>query len=603
MATPITEGKQFSSVKPELRPRRVLALLLPELLCELAKVTLPLAMKPEHVKSRSREAPLGVVLGQAEIFPEDSPGTLEPRASELEDALGRRQVAATHSPAESTKPLRATAVLDAVNAAARRYGVERGQTIAEACALVAHLTVREVSENAVQAALGRVAELALGFGSVVSIRSPDTVWVDITGVAHLMGGEETLAGELSSRVRALGHVVRAAVGNGPTLSRAFAGWLGVACRTRGEPGVIVVPPELTRENAAQLPVLALPLDDSLRAWLIKLGVLSWGKLAALPRAATAARLGKEASRLLDLCEGKDPEPLVPYVPPRQLTEESEWDDPVEGLEPLQFVLRGLTARLAVRLEGRGEAVQRLKLRIFYDRISARFHGSAEELAEEFELVAPLFKEEELKRVIMSRLERLTLEAPTVAMRLEATAIVPAAAEQLDLSRVSSGAFGSCPGQGTLPVLLAELSADLGKQRVGLLKCMSQQRPEARSRLVSAARAARTQGKSRSHRAKEPEEVRPEPSAAELGRPCRLLPKPVPLQGAFRVGATQRIGHTLFSVEAVRFEHRLEEIEWWSGAKLSRDYLKLLLKSSQGAAEAMVFVDRESGARFLHGVWD
>jgi hypothetical protein len=87
------------------------------------------------------------------------------------------------------------------------------------------------------------------------------------------------------------------------------------------------------------------------------------------------------------------------------------------------------------------------------------------------------------------------------------------------------------------------------------------------------------------------------------RPCRLLPKPLALSGAFRVGATQRIGHGLYSVEAVHFDHRLDEVEWWSGAKLSRDYVKLLLKSSQGVTAALVFVERESGKRFLQGVWD
>jgi protein ImuB len=590
----------------------VLAIVLPELLCELAKEPLLLARKEEgRVKNRRNEAPLGVVLGEKmgeeEAAPADSPD--RPGSSE-----------ASGSKSASAKLVRATAVLDAVNAAARRYGVERGQTIAEACALVSHLTVREVSEKTILTALGRIAELAFGFGSIVSVKSPDTVWVDITGVAHLMGGEEALAGELLSRVRALGHTARAAVGNGPILSRAFASWLGVGRRARGEQGVVVAPSVLMREKAAELPVSALPLEDAVRAWLIKLGVLTWGELAALPRAATAARLGKDASRLLDLCEGKDPEPLASYVPPRQLTEESSWDDPVDGLEPLRFVLGGLTARLAVRLEGRGEAAQRLKLRIFHDRISARFHGCSEELVQEFELCAPLFKEQELKRVIMSRLERLTLEAPTVAMRLEATGIVPAIAEQLELARVSSGMLASCPGQATLPVLLAELSADLGKQRIGVLKCVNQHRPEAMSRLVSAVREVRVKGKARRSKDRAgnalsfpqtgsfsetgaPEADQPSVTAPEISRPCRLLPKPVPLPGAFRVGATQRIGHRLFSVESVRFEHRLEEVEWWSGSKLSRDYLKLLLKSSQGVTEAAVFVERESGARFLHGIWD
>jgi hypothetical protein len=240
----------------------------------------------------------------------------------------------------------------------------------------------------------------------------------------------------------------------------------------------------------------------------------------------------------------------------------------------------------------------LKLTIVHDKSWARFHGVAEEESLDFELATPLWKEHELRRVMMSRLERLSLQAPSMGLWLEVMAVVPAPAEQLDLSRVSSGTLVACPGEGALPVLLAELAADLGKSKVGILQCVERHRPESKSRLSSATASLR----------KKRIDFRPGSSAKEQGgilprAPNRWLPKPLALEGAFRVGATHRIGSSLYTVEAFSFDHRLDGVEWWSQSKLSRDYLKLLLKGPYGVVEAVGFVERKSGARFLHAVWD
>src|SRR6185369_6661229 len=130
-----------------------------------------------------------------------------------------------------------TAVLDAVEDEARRYGVRPGQRVAEASVLLAGLAVHRVKHGELDAALGRVAEVALAFGPIAALqlraadpaspRSPwgdapfDTVWLDVTGAAHLVGGEEALLDELEERVGALGHRVRLAIASGPRLAQAL----------------------------------------------------------------------------------------------------------------------------------------------------------------------------------------------------------------------------------------------------------------------------------------------------------------------------------------------------------------------------------------------
>jgi protein ImuB len=545
--------------------RRIAAVVLPELLVELASSRLAVGSAPAQ---RSKLVPLGVVMTQG---------------------------------AAAGEEIAATAVLGAVNAAARRFGVRSMQTIAEACALVSNLVVRSVSQPEVSATLGRIAEVALGFGATVSLEAPDTVWVDISGAAHLWGSEAALAAELSSRVRALGHAARVAIASGPRLAQAFGRW---APPGSGPERAIVVSAERTQASFSELPLCALPLDEERRGWLVRLGVITVGDLAALPRAAAAARLGNAASRVLDLCAGRDREPLVAYVPPSIPVEETAWDEPVSGIEPLLFVLRGLTARLSGRLAGRGEAAQKLALVIRFDAAIARLEGIAPERTLLFDLASPLWREEEIRRVVVSRLERTKLGAPSVALRLEAPAVIRALGRQLDLSRVAGGVTGDI-GLESLPVVLAELGADIGKQNFGVLRLIDDHRPEAQSALVPALEPVMAS------RLRPPKKTRPKqgglkksgprPSSHERA-PARLLAEPVRIDAALRPGATLRIDHRLYTIERVRFDRRLDGVGWWQ-APIARDYLRLWLQGSEGGFEALVHVDRASGTRFLSGIDD
>lgn len=568
--------------------RRVVAIVLPELMCELASAALSVPVASpgnERGRGRSPEPP------RARALP--------PLGVLLVNEQRAREEAADDT---SERAPRATAVLAAVNGAAKKFGVRVGQTVTEAHAFVTQLVVKEVTRDQLQARLGEIAEVALGFGPTIALEAPDTVWVDVTGASHLAGGEEALALELGARVRALGHTVKVAVSEGPRLAQAFARWGQASCE-----GTLVVPSAETAARVASLPVRALPIDAERAAWLVRLGVLTVGGLASLPRAATASRLGDDAARVLDLAAGKDETPLVAYVPPAIPHEETTWDEPADGVSPLLFVLRGLVSRLSARLEGRGEAVQALELVVLHDAAVARHQGASARTSLHFELAAPLWRAEELFRVIASRLGRVPLVAPTVGLRLEARAITRALALQLSLSRHASGLGGSSVrGPETLPVLVAELLADLGKDKVGTLELESSHRPERKSRLVPLTPRSLATGASKKPRsAPENREARCDAPAATARRapPTRLLPRAVPLDGRLRPGVTLSIEHRLYSVERITFEHRLDSVEWWTSEPVSRDYARVWLQGASGGLEAIVYVDRNTGARMLQAICD
>jgi protein ImuB len=560
------------------RNRRVLALILPDLLVELAHRQRS-ALAPAEAQAEAHK-PLGVVLV-------NEPAKAAP--AQLSLGLGE--------PTEAE--LSASEPLAAVNREAERFGVRPHQSIAEASALVSQLVIAKVKQLEVERALGSLAEVALGYGATVAIASPDTVWIDISGAAHLFGGEEALARDLAERVRELGHRAKVAVSVGPELSRAFARWGG---------SITIVPPSRTALAAAELPIHALPLSPDNCGYLTRLGLLTWGELTRQPRSALGPRLGKDAARVLELCEGEDNAPLAPYQPPRSLEEETTWDDAVTGTEPLGFVLRGLCSRISARLSARGEAAETLDVTLRHDGIIARFRGVPEQTVLHFKLSQPLHREAELRRIVMSRLERLRLEAPTVGMKLTVPRLGPIVQRQLSLSELMTGDTTS--GEEDLPLVLAELMADIGEEHVGVLNLVDAHRPEAQSALTPALPEQAHKRRSKKPKATPPRAA-PKSSLRKTeppiwsrlpSPPTRLLPRPIEISSVISAGSTLVLGHTLYTIERLRFEQRLDSVEWWS-RPVARDYLRLWLQSESGGMEALVYVDRHSGRRFLQAVGD
>ncbi|HWA76531.1 MAG TPA: DNA polymerase Y family protein [Polyangiaceae bacterium] len=555
----------------ELAERRVVALVLPALLCELAE--------PRLLSQQKRNWPLGVVLA-------DGPSVSDERSSEPGE----------NEPEAKSEEIVATSVLSAVSESALRLGVRVGQTLTEARALASRLVVRRVSRARVDQALGRVAEIAMAFGATVSFAAPDTVWVDVSGAAHLFGGEAGLLLELLGRVREAGHRVRAALASGPCLAQAFARHGDV-----GKAGYVLVPSSQSELSLSSLPVRALELPMELERWLIRLGVLTLAELRELPRSALSARLGEHAVRVLSFIAGRDSAPLVAYTPPRVLCEESSWDDPSAGSEPLLFVLRGLASRLGARLSGRGEAARALRLEIVADSALARFRGVARSTRLDFALPKPLWKAEEINRIVASKLERVELGAPSVGLRLEVTELTEAQPRQLEL-----GLWGNDASQALdeLPIVLAELAADIGEERVGVLRLVDSHRPELSSELGPALRATgrSASSKKRTRRVQSLRVVAPEGGFELAHRLNRLLPEPIAIEAPLRLGATLALGRRLYTIESLRFEQRLEAVEWWTGA-VNRDYVRVGLRGAEGVLEGLVYVDRESGKRYWQGVAD
>ena len=575
---------------PSARKQRILAVVLPHLHCELVQAES--ALKELAATSGS------VVSGQK------LPRTAEPP---------RGIVLTESSLLEQKTELEGKTELDAVNASAYRLGIRPRQTIAQACAIVENLVIHALPRARLLSALKHIAEIALGFGAPVSFQAPDTVWVDISGSGHLVPNERELALELFAQIRALGHAPRVAVADGPWLAQSFARHAQLE-----PPGLLLVDAEDTEHAVNQLPILALPIQREAASWFSRLGLLSIQDLRGLPASALAARLEDRVldvplGTILDLIQGRDSGVLVPHQPEELPCEELLWEDPLENVEPLLFVLKGLSGRLSARLEGRGQAAQELRLTIHHDRSIAALASSAGETSLSFKLASPLFHAEDLERVLRPRLQKQTLIAPTLGLSLQATSVTEARFCQLGLllgeSCRRSGEMATDPR--SLAVLVAELTADIGSESVGVLALQDSHLPEKNSALLPFCSAQISASRQETARAAAP--------LFELPRvPTRLFEPPIEVHAPIRKSELWVIHACAFIVSKIQFEQRLEGVEWWAQNRIFRDYFRVWLAEvpSGGLAhgvqryfvapqgqpggsglEALVYRDRTPNQRF------
>jgi len=171
-----------------------------------------------------------------------------------------------------------------------------------------------------------------------------TVLLDLQGLARVWESPAVLGQGL----------IAAGRGRGLDLQAALA-WTRMAAllAARGRAGLTVVAPGRESEVLAPLPLELLPLAPERRDLFHRWGLLTLGDLAALPAVGLSERLGPDGARLRRMARGEDDQPLVatPRAESFECTLDLEW--PVDGLEPLSFLLARVLEPLCAGLRARG----------------------------------------------------------------------------------------------------------------------------------------------------------------------------------------------------------------------------------------------------------
>ncbi|MBS0283167.1 MAG: DNA polymerase Y family protein [Proteobacteria bacterium] len=250
----------------------------------------------------------------------------------------------------------------AASPAAVALGIAPGMALTQARASVPALDVRDADPDGDRADLERLAvALARRWTPIVAISDPDGLFLDLTGTAHLHGGEERMARRIARLLARLGFTARIAIADTTGAAWAMArfpspsrGSRAVVRRTAGEDHtVLTIPPAAQRVALAPLPVAALRLDAEALELLDRLGIETIGELLVMPRAPLVRRFGGAIVRRLDQATGAAAEPIVAIAPPQPIAVERRFAEPILTAEAIDHWLGGLTGELAATLASAG----------------------------------------------------------------------------------------------------------------------------------------------------------------------------------------------------------------------------------------------------------
>ncbi|MBN8293015.1 DNA polymerase Y family protein [Rhodobacter sp. NTK016B] len=244
-------------------------------------------------------------------------------------------------------------VLACLTPEASAQGLRKGQSLSEARTLLPGLTTRPHDPALPRRALQALRRWALRYAPWVAVDGEDGLVLDLTGSAHLMGGEAALCADMAQRLAAMGIEARLAVA--PTRGAAWA-------LARFAPGPVTLADE-ARAAIAPLPMAALRLDADTVAGLARLGLARIGDLSRTPRAPLTRRFGPDVMLRLDQAQGALREPVA--APPDTAPHAVRLSLP-EPIGTTADVMAGLTRlleRLCRRLAREEAGARRLRLEL------------------------------------------------------------------------------------------------------------------------------------------------------------------------------------------------------------------------------------------------
>jgi len=427
--------------------------------------------------------------------------------------------------------------LVAVSRSAVSIGMSPGLTLADARARQPDIIAVDIDRQADAAWLERIADGCDRYTPMVAIDGTDGLILDISGCAHLFGGEEALRDDLVARLRRLGMHVRAALADTPDAARAHSRHDGSAI--------------------GALPVDALELDPQDTQALRRAGLKRIGDLTSRPSAPLSARFGEATSdKLARLAQGRDIR-ITPRRPIPALILERRFAEPLGHVDGAMAAIEDLGVDAAVRMDEMHRGGRRFEARLF------RTDGLVRSLRIETGL--PTRDVPLLMRLFAERMDSLNDPIDPGfgfdLVRLAVPVLEVVSPLQLQLE-------GGAIADDELARLVDRLSTRLGRHRVRRLAPQDSHIPEQAVLAFPAISAIDNA-------------VWPEPEAGEPPlRPIHLFDPPQPIEVIAGVpdGPPQRFRWRRHLHEVVHAEgpERIGAL-WWRRADnvgLSRDYYRI-----------------------------
>jgi protein ImuB len=447
-------------------------------------------------------------------------------------------------------------VIAAVNQEAASAGLNPGLPLADARALEPGLQTQPEDAAADRRQLEDLADWCGRYTPWVAAEPEIAdgaagIWLDVTGAAHLFGGEPALLADLLARMRGFGFAAAAALASTPG-----AAWALARFDRRAAEGLVLLP-ETERASLAGLPVAALRLGPQIVTGLEKFGLGRIGTLTGLARGPLVARFGEALARRLDQVLGRVGEPISPRRPVPPHRAHLAFAEPIATRAAIEAALDHLLPALMQSLEQARRGLRRLEI-AFY-----RVDGAVRRIP--IGTMQPVRDAGYVKRLVAEHLDKIDPGEGIELMRALAVETEPMLPRQVPLPDLVPA-----PPKIELAGLVDRLANRLGAANVLRASPRASHVPERAQALLPLGERVRAATSARPALPPRPPRLLSNPEPIDA---MALLPDAPPRQFRWR-GETYRI-------RRAEGPERIAD-EWWREDAATRDYYR---------------VEDESGRRF------
>lgn len=433
-------------------------------------------------------------------------------------------------------------VVHAVNLAAQARGILAGARVVDVQAIHPDLHIERADIDGDALLLQRLVFWSRRWGPWTVRDVDDGLILDVTGCAHLFGGEAALLHDITQRFKMQGLTVRLAIA--PTRGAAQA-------LARFAPAASMCDQGGVQQALASLPVSALRLDQATARLLDRLGLKTIGALMRVPRASVMRRFAKlEVGRnpliLLDRALGRAADPLDAPPDATVYMARSRLPDPV--IDPAPH-LPGLIGDLCQSLAAEERGARALRFTIY--RIDGEYRTIR------FAIGRASREARHIARLFEGKLDRIDPGFGFDLLTLEAVQTEPLSLHQDRLD-------GARDASADVAALIDRLTARLGQDKVAWTTRSPSHMPERVQGWVPALARAPQEG---------------ETLTVSKERPVRLLSPPEEVRVIYAVPegppSQFRWRRVLYKTVRQAGPERIAP-EWWRdrpGSRL-RDYYKV-----------------------------
>ncbi|MFN7225267.1 MAG: DNA polymerase Y family protein [Paracoccaceae bacterium] len=275
---------------------------------------------------------------------------------------------------------------------AEAAGLRQGQALRDAMAMCPALLTAPENTGADEVFLRALCRWAGKFSPWVAPDLPDAIVLDLTGCAHLFGGEQGLVQQIEADCADLRLTVRAGIADSRGAAWAMARYsdqmnpapfrsgseirqearatrsraarhdrVGGASGASHPSGAMIAAPGQMRQVLGPMPLAALRLSPETVEGLARLGLRRVQDIIDMPRAALARRFGAEVLRRLDQALGFEPEPVNPAAAPPLFAVRLSFPDPIGLREDIAAGVDRLLPPLCAKLQAAGQGARRVRL--------------------------------------------------------------------------------------------------------------------------------------------------------------------------------------------------------------------------------------------------